>query len=60
MSLADWESPEATLAISLMVPAIGTLLGFVAYSTAEAIRRWRLLRRLKREAAIRRWRGMLS
>ncbi len=60
MNLADWESPEATLAISLMVPAIGALAGFVVYEVAEAVRRWRLLRRLKREAAIARWRGMLS
>lgn len=59
-SLADYMSPEATLAYSLIVPALaGALLGLIVAGVSDFIGRRRRARRLARERAAK-WKGVVS
>lgn len=58
-SLADYMSPEATLAYSLIVPAVGALLGLIVAGVSDFIGRRRRARRLARERAAK-WKGVVS
>lgn len=54
--MTDWTSPSATLALSLITPCVGALLGCLLYSCVEYTLRIKRARKTARQ----RWKGLLS